>query len=127
MPTLSRSFLLLDRLAYVLNRFANLATSFPVGVLRLAGHFVGDAFVVKRLIIGEIAGGLFDFAFQRFGLSFEFILVHHGLPPQTMVRRPESRPTRNSTIAITSSTCTNAPIVYVPTTPRSHAISRMTA
>src|SRR6185436_9897628 len=45
----------------------------------------------------------------------------------TTVRRPLSRPTRKSTIATTRSTCTNAPIVYVPTMPSSQAISRMTA
>jgi len=36
----------------------------------------------------------------------------------TIERRPLTKPTTNKTMATTSSTCTNAPMVYVPTIPR---------
>src|SRR5438309_794837 len=46
---------------------------------------------------------------------------------QTTATHTLLSPTAKSTFAITSSTCTNAPIVYVPTTPTSQAINRSTA
>src|SRR5207247_3337884 len=45
----------------------------------------------------------------------------------TTVERPEINPTMNSTTATTRRTWMNAPIVYVPTTPSSQAINRITA
>jgi hypothetical protein len=49
--------------------------------LRLSGDFVNDTFVVQIGIVREVAGRLLDFAFERFGLAFDFVAIHHNAPP----------------------------------------------
>ena len=57
----------------------------------------------------QVTGGLLDLALEGFGLAFHFVAIH--VPSYTTVQRPLNRPTTNSTMAMTSSTYTNAPMV----------------
>src|SRR5207302_1584562 len=110
------SHLPLDRLSDVFDRLTDLPAAMADGVLRPAGGFVCHAFVLERRIVGQPSDSLFQLALCRLGFAFHLIAVHVRLPPQVVVRYttvllPLNMPTMNSTIAMTRSTCTNAPIV----------------
>src|ERR1019366_1826059 len=71
--------LFLDGVTDVFEGFADLAPDATDGRPRLAGHFAHHTFVVKVRIAREVAGRLFDLAFQCFRLALEFIAIHEGL------------------------------------------------
>src|SRR3977135_3911810 len=80
--TLRGSTLFLDRAADVFDRLADFPSRPADGVLRRAGRFIADAFVVQRRIVREITGRLLDLAFEGFGLSFELVAIHDRLLPR---------------------------------------------
>jgi hypothetical protein len=68
--------LALQLLAYVFDGLSDLAATASKSFLDVAGRFVGDPFVMKALVVGQITCGLLDLALDLLGFAIDLVFVH---------------------------------------------------
>jgi hypothetical protein len=68
--------LLLDVLAEIFDRFADLPLRLAVAFLYVAFGLVGEALIVQTLVVRQVTHTLFHFTLQLFGFAFQFVTIH---------------------------------------------------
>jgi hypothetical protein len=66
----------LNLVAYVFHGVTEFATSAAEAFLYASRRFICDTFVVKLLIVGEIARGLLNFSLELLGFAIDLVFIH---------------------------------------------------
>jgi hypothetical protein len=82
--------LLLDVLAEIFDRFADLPLRLAVAFLYVAFGLVGEALIVQTLVVRQVTHTLFHFTLQLFGFAFQFVTIHEFALLLTMRSRIET-------------------------------------
>src|SRR5258706_1570575 len=79
------TILTLDLVAEIFNRVAELPAAAAKPFLDVPGGLVGDPFVMKPFVVGQVPCRLFHLALELVFLTLEFIAVHY-VPPRSVDR-----------------------------------------